>query len=67
MKILLIIIGAIGLVFVLALLFTFPTLWLWNWLMPVIFGVTKITFWQAFGLNLLAGILFKSSSTSKSD
>jgi hypothetical protein len=31
---------------------------LWNWLMPGIFGLGVITFWQAFGLVLLAKILF---------
>ncbi|MCI0511637.1 hypothetical protein L0128_00300 [candidate division KSB1 bacterium] len=33
---------------------------LWNWLMPPIFGLTRITFWQAWGLVLLSHILFKS-------
>jgi hypothetical protein len=47
-----------------ALLLAFPTMLLWNWLMPVIFGLTKITFWQAVGINFLSGILFKSSSSS---
>lgn len=40
-----------------------PTYFLWNWLMPVIFGITKVTFWQACGINFLAAILFKGSST----
>lgn len=31
---------------------------LWNWLMPVIFGLTAINFWQALGLLLLSKILF---------
>ena len=31
---------------------------LWNWLMPVIFGLTEITYWQAVGLLLLSKILF---------
>jgi len=35
---------------------------LWNWLMPTIFGLPLITFWQAVGLNLLSTILFKSTS-----
>ncbi len=30
---------------------------LWNWLMPHIFGLGTITFWQAFGLSLLAKLL----------
>jgi hypothetical protein len=31
---------------------------LWNWLMPSIFGLHAITYWQAFGLMLLSWILF---------
>lgn len=31
---------------------------LWNWLMPSIFGLRMITFWQAIGLVLLGKILF---------
>ena len=30
---------------------------LWNWLMPAIFGLKLITFWQALGLLILARIL----------
>lgn len=45
----------------LALLIGGPLWLLWNWLMPTIFGLPYITFWQAVGLNLLATILFKSN------
>jgi hypothetical protein len=31
---------------------------LWNWLMPVVFGLPSITFWQAIGLLVLSKILF---------
>lgn len=31
---------------------------LWNWLMPSIFGLTTIDFWQAIGLFVLARLLF---------
>ena len=31
---------------------------LWNWLMPVIFKLPEINFWQALGLFLLSKILF---------
>ncbi|GHV20004.1 hypothetical protein FACS1894174_01010 [Bacteroidia bacterium] len=31
---------------------------LWNWLMPVLFGLAVINFWQALGLFVLAKILF---------
>jgi hypothetical protein len=33
---------------------------LWNWLMPGIFGLGAITFWQALGLLLLSRVLFGS-------
>lgn len=54
----------VGILFGLSLLFALPTMILWNWLMPSIFGITKIGFWQAWGINFLSGILFKSSTTS---
>lgn len=64
---------ALRLVFVftwaeMALLAGFPTKWLWNWLMPALFGLKTITFWQAWGLLWLSSMLFKSSSviTTKS-
>ena len=39
-------------------LFTFVVKWLWNWLMPALFGMHLITFWQALGLLVLSKILF---------
>ena len=51
---------------VLCLLCAIPTLILWNWLMPVLFGVTKITFWQAVGINALTSTLFKTHNFSRS-
>ena len=47
-----------------AVLMALPTMLLWNWLMPELFHFKKIGFWQALGLNLLAGILFRSRSSS---
>lgn len=44
---------------VFALLFSLPIMWLWNWLMPVIFGLTKITWIQALGLSVLSGFFFR--------
>jgi hypothetical protein len=32
---------------------------LWNWLLPTIFAVRAITYWQALGLLLLSWILFR--------
>lgn len=33
---------------------------LWNWLLPPLFHLPAITYWQAFGLTLLARLLFGS-------
>jgi hypothetical protein len=38
--------------------FGFAVMWLWNWLMPAIFGLHAISFWQALGLLVLSKILF---------
>src|SRR5262245_47495127 len=32
--------------------------WLWNWLVPDIFGLRSIRFWEALGLLALSRILF---------
>lgn len=42
---------------------TIPTWLLWNWLIPQIFGLQKITIFQSLGITLLTSILFKSSSS----
>jgi len=62
------ILGFIGLIILVVLLFGFPLMWLWNWLMPELFGLKMITFWQACGLNLMSTILFgRASSSNKKD
>jgi hypothetical protein len=37
---------------------------LWNWLMPEIFGLITITYWQGWGLATLCSLLFKSTTTN---
>ena len=32
--------------------------WLWNWLMPSLFGLPSLTFWKALGVLALSRILF---------
>jgi hypothetical protein len=41
-----------------AALFSFAAMWLWNRLIPGIFGLHAISFWQALGLLVLSRILF---------
>jgi Ca2+/H+ antiporter, TMEM165/GDT1 family len=45
---------AVALFFVLG----YVVMTLWNWLMPSIFGLHTITYWQAYGLLILSKILF---------
>jgi hypothetical protein len=52
-----IILGIIGFT-ALAFLFGAVAMWLWNWLMPAIFGLGVITYWQAVGLAVLGRLLF---------
>lgn len=59
-------VGMILLVFCLVVVcMSVPTFYLWNWLMPIIFGLKEITIWQALGLNILCTILFKGNYSSK--
>ena len=51
-----------GAVFIVVL--GFVILGLWNYLMPVIFGLPKIGYWQAVGLFVLSRILFGRFGTS---
>jgi hypothetical protein len=51
---------------VVAILLAWPTQWLWNnALVGAVDGVHEIRFFQALGLNILCGILFRNSSSSK--
>jgi len=57
---------AIVAIFLFSFIFAWFVMLLWNWLIPGIFGLETITFWQALGLNLLSGLLFKSyNNTNK--
>ena len=45
-----------------SLVLAWPFQLLWNWLAPVIFGLGRITFIQAFGLKLLLALVFERTS-----
>lgn len=51
----------IGMFLLSAILMGFPTMWLWNYVMPYVFGLTPITLYQAIALNFLSSILFKAN------
>ena len=53
------IIGLIPILIVFIMIKGWCIAYLWNWLMPTIFGLTTITFWQGVGIFVLCDILFK--------
>lgn len=62
--------NALAIIAVILLIVFLPALfimWLWNWLMPDIFGLTTVTFWQAWGLYALSWFLFRDVPTKKGD
>lgn len=59
----------IGLVVAFGALLALPVKWLWNGVLPNLFAtpvIKEIDFWNAWGLLILCGLLFKTS-VSKSD
>lgn len=59
--------AAAAVVFVPGLLALFGavTMWLWNWLMPTIFKLPAIGFWQAVGILLLSQLLFRGCQVGR--
>ena len=67
MKYILVFFGIILLVLFAAFLNGILVYFLWNALMPSLFGLPFLTFWQSVGLSLLASCLFKSTSSNNSE
>lgn len=61
-----VILAIIGIIGVIAFLLGFPLMVMWNDLMPSIFGLRELSFWEAVELNVMCGILFGSWSGVKS-
>jgi hypothetical protein len=62
-----VIFGAIVGLFIVAAVMSLPVMLLWDWLMPGIFGLREITWFEAWGLLFLSWLLFKSHTTVKKD
>ena len=67
MKALEAIILVIGLFLLSAIILGFPTMWLFNYIMPYEFGLAPINLYQAIALNFLCSILFKTNVNVKKD
>jgi hypothetical protein len=51
--------GVLVIIIVFSLLIAFPIKWLWNGVMPDVFGLPEITFWKAYGMYLLFYLLLR--------
>ena len=54
----------LGGVFLTAIFLALPIMLLWNWLMPMLFGLMKLNFWQSLGVVLLTGLLFRMNQSN---
>jgi hypothetical protein len=66
-----IIVLVVGFVVLYGILLAWPVMWLINQLFPTslimaVFGIPYMTFWKALALNVLCGMLFKSTCSSDS-
>jgi hypothetical protein len=55
---------AVVVVFALSILLAFPVKWLWNSILPELFGLKEIGVWMAWKIAFLTSILFKGFSVS---
>jgi hypothetical protein len=46
------------------LILAFPLMWTWNYVIPQLFSLPVITYWQSFCLLIVANMLIKSSNTN---
>lgn len=51
-------------IIIITLIAVFPFMWMWNWLIPMKFGLPTLDFWEALVLLLICNLLFKSSTTA---
>lgn len=65
MNVLLTVIGGILLIVLISFLLSWPVFMLWNGcLVGAVAGVAEITWLQAWGISILCGFLFNSTSSS---
>lgn len=55
--------GNLALMGILCLILALPIMQLWNWLVPSIFGLPALTYWQAWALDMLVALMFNSRAS----
>ena len=58
--------AVIGLIIGILLLMIFPLMWAWNFVVPSMFGLPAITYWQMAVLYFVASCLFKGVTYGRS-
>jgi hypothetical protein len=61
------ILGAVVLAVILAFIFGYFVMLLWNWIMPALFGLPEIDYWMAFGIIILARLIFGGLGNGSKD
>ena len=61
------VLSVVGVAILIVCLLTYPTMYLWNWLMPEIFGLKTLTFIETLGLLFLARLLISTSNTNNNN
>ena len=56
---------AAGLAFLASVLIAYPVNWLWNWLLPEIFGLKEISALQAWGLVFLLNLMIPNRNRTE--
>ena len=54
---------AMGLAVFFGLLVAWPLMWAWNYVMPVVFSLPVVTYWQAFSLYVVSVLLIKAGGS----
>jgi hypothetical protein len=49
------------------LLFAFPTMWTWNSVMPEVFGLPVLKYWQMVSLQVLVALMLPNATTKITD
>lgn len=44
-----------------SIIFAYPFMWLWNWLMPAVFGLPSLTLKQAWVFMIICKMIFPSN------
>jgi hypothetical protein len=64
-KVILGIVIVLVLIIGMSVLMAVPLMLAWNYVMPYLFDLKTINFWQSFALLIVAGSLIKSSNATK--